>query len=124
VNISYTAPRSVKTIRWIARIWSALVVAFALWIFIPDSSSSGPIAAVDKFLLSLLGLTLLGLLIAWRWEFAGGIFAIATMIIRKIAWIILKGNWEIGFLFLWIFLLPPALMFIIAWKSENKAKKI
>ncbi len=82
--------RSVKIICWIARIWSVLVTVFLLLIFwAPDSGGPGSIASVDIFLLSLTGVALLGLLIAWCWERLGGFFTIAMLFIREIAWVIL-----------------------------------
>ena len=124
MNTSNAIPRSVKIIRWTARIWSLLAIGLGLLMLIPDSESAGPIAPVDIFLLSLTGLAMLGLLIAWRWELAGSIFTIAMLFIREIAWVILKGNWMLGFLVLWLFFLPPAIMFIIAWRLEKQAKKL
>jgi hypothetical protein len=124
MNMSNAIPRSVKIIRWTARIWSLLAIGLGLLMLIPDSESAGPIAPVDIFLLSLTGLAMLGLLIAWRWERTGGIFTIGMLFIREIAWVILKGNWMLGFLVLWLFFLPPAIMFIIAWRLEKQAKKL
>ena len=125
MNTSNTVPRSVKIIRWIARIWSVLVTVFVLLIFFaPDSGGSGPIATMDVFLLSLTGLALLGLFIAWRWEFVGGIFTIAMLFLREIAWVILKGNWLAGFLILWLLIAPPAILFLIAWGLEKKTRKV
>jgi hypothetical protein len=124
MNPSKAVPRSVKIIRWAARIWSLLAIGMGLLMLIPDSESAGPIAPVDIFLLSLTGLAMLGLLIAWRWELTGSIFTIAMLFIREIAWVILKGNWMLGFLVLWFFFLPPAIMFISAWRLEKQTKKI
>jgi len=121
MNTSTVVPRSVKITRWTARVWSLLAIGLGLLIFIPDSESAGPIAPVDKFLLSLTGFAMLGLIIAWRWERTGGIFTIAILFIREIAWVILKGNWMLGFLVLWFFFLPPAILFLIAWRQGKKA---
>ena len=61
--------RSEKIIRWIARIWSILVFGFTLLrIITPDPYATEPVPASDWFLLSLWGVAILGLLIAWRWE--------------------------------------------------------
>jgi len=123
LNAITAVPRSVKTIRWIARIWSMLVTVSALLIFFsPDSYTPGMIAPVDTFLLSLTGLALLGLLIAWRWELAGGIFTLTMLFIREIAWLILKGQWMMGFLALWVLIAPPAIAFLVSWRLEMKAK--
>jgi hypothetical protein len=69
-------------------------------------------------------LAFLGLLIAWRWELVGGIFTIAMMFIREIAWVILKGHWLVGFLILWFLIALPAILFLIAWRLERKTKKV
>jgi hypothetical protein len=117
-------PRSIKIIRWIARIWSILVFVVALLIiFSPDPYATEPVPVADWFLLSLWGVAILGLLVAWRWELVGGIITIATMFIRELTWIILKGHWLVNFLIVWLFVVPPAILFLVAWGLERKAKK-
>jgi len=122
MSISYPVPSSVKIIRWTARIWSVLATIF-LWLilFMPDSSDPGPIAPVDRFFLSLTGLTIIGLMVAWRSERVGSIFTIAMLCIREIFWVILKGGWEPGFIILWVLILPPAILYLVAWSQERKA---
>ena len=116
--------RSVKIYRWIARIWSILIFAFTLLrIFIPDPYATEPVPASDWFLLSLWGVAILGLLIAWRWELIGGIVTIATMFAREIIWVILKGDWLVNFLIIWFFVVPPAILFLVAWGLERKTGK-
>ena len=123
ITMPLAIPRFIKSTRWIARIWSLLVTAGILLIFFsPDSVDAGPIAPVDIFLLSLTGVALLGLFIAWRWELLGGIFTIAVLFFREVAWIVLKGNWEMGFLILWVLILPPAILFLIAWGLERRGR--
>ena len=113
--------RSVKTIRRVARIWSIVVIAGVLLLFFgPDSESLGGIAPVDIFLLLMTGVALIGLMIAFRWELLGGILTLTMLFLREIAWVILKGSWELGFLILWFFIAPPAILFLIAWKNEKK----
>ena len=125
MNNANPVPRTVKIIRWIARIWSILVTISALLIFFsPDSYTPGTLAPVDIFLLSLTGLALLGLFIAWRWELVGGIFTLSMLFIREIAWVILKGQWMVGFLILWVVIAPPAILFLIAWNMDGKSKRL
>ena len=120
-----TEGRGVAITRWVARIWSLLIFAFALLkIFTPDPYATGdPIPADDQFLLALWGVAILGLLIAWRWEMVGGMITIATMFIRELAWVLLKGPWLVNFLIIWAVLVPPALLFIAAWRMERKAQR-
>jgi hypothetical protein len=123
VSIANKVPHSVIIIRWMARIWSILVFVAALFvIFNPDPYSTEPVPATDWFLLSLWGVAILGLLVAWRWELVGGIITIATMFIRELAWIILRGHWLVNFLIIWLFIVPPAILFLLARGLERKAK--
>ena len=122
MSITRTVPRSVNIIRWLARVWSALVFAAALLrILTPDPYATEPVPAMDWFLLSLWGVAILGLLIAWRWELAGGIITIATMVFRELAWVILKGDWLVNFLIIWVLVVPPAILFLVAWRLKGKA---
>lgn len=124
MSTANVVPRSVKSIRWTARIWSVLVFVVALLvIFIPDPYATEPVPVADWFLLSLWGVAILGLLVAWRWELLGGIITIATMFIRELAWVILKGEWLVNFLLFWLFVIPPAILFLVAWGLERKAKE-
>lgn len=124
MSTSNDVPRSAKIIRWIARIWSILVFAFALVrIFTPDPYATEPVPVEDWFLLSLWGVAILGLLVAWRWELVGGILTIATLFFRELAWVVLKGPWFVNFLIIWAFLVPPAILFLIAWRLERNAGK-
>src|SRR4030066_2020518 len=123
MSTAQALPRSVIIIRWIARIWSFLVFAVAiLEIFVPDPNATEPVPLADWFLLSLWGVAILGVLVAWRWELVGGIITIASMFIRELVWIILKGQWLVNFLIVWLFVLPPAVLFLLAWGLEGKAK--
>ncbi|HNZ01222.1 MAG TPA: hypothetical protein PKV95_00245 [Anaerolineaceae bacterium] len=118
------ATQRIKTIRWLARILGVLVVIFwILKILDPQSGDLQQVAPVDAFLLSLTGLALAGLLLAWRWELAGGIFTLVMLLIREIAWVILKGNWMIGFLILWVMIATPAILFLAAWRMERKERQ-
>ena len=117
-------PRTLLLIRWIARIWSILVFVFVLLqIFTPDPYATQPVPLEDWFLLSLWGIAVLGLLVDWRWELAGGILTIAVMVLRELAWIVLKGAWLVNFLIVWLFLVPPAVLFLIAWRLERKERE-
>jgi hypothetical protein len=122
VTVATPTPRAIKIVRWTARIWSIVVTVGILLILLsPESLNAGPIAPEDIFLLSLTGVALIGLFIAWRWELVGGTFTIVMLFIREIAFLIIKGYWLIGFLFLWFFIATPAILFLIAWNLERKA---
>jgi len=121
MSIASPVPRSIGVIRWIARIWSLLVFAVALLIVVtPDPYATEPVPLEDWFMLGLWGMAVLGLLIAWRWELVGGSITMATMVIREIAWLILKGDWLLNFLLIWLFVVPPAILFLVAWGLERR----
>jgi hypothetical protein len=123
MNNLKAASRTEIRIRWIARIWGILIFAFTMIrIFLPDPYATEPVPASDWFLLCLWGVAILGLLIAWRWELIGGIITIATMFIRELVWVILKGDWWVNFLILWVIVVPPAILFLVAWGLERKRK--
>ena len=116
--------RSAQVIRWIARIWSIPILIFAvLRTFAPDPYATEPVPAEDWFLLGLWGVAILGLLVAWRWELVGGIITIATMFFRELAWILLKGDWLVNFLIVWVAVVPPALLFLVAWWLGRNAER-
>jgi hypothetical protein len=115
--------RSALVFRWIARIWSIPIFIFALVrTFTPDPYATEPVPTEDWFLLSLWGVAILGLLVAWRWEMVGGIMTIATMFFRELVWVLLKGNWIVNFLIIWAAVVPPAILFLVAWALEKKAE--
>lgn len=116
-------PRSVTLIRWIARIWSLLIFTVVLFMVLtPDPYASEPVPVEDWFLLSLWGVAVLGLLVAWRWERVGGLLTIATMFVRELVWVILKGGWLANFLIVWAFVVPPALLFLVVGEWESRAQ--
>ena len=76
--------RAIRVIRWTARILSVLFVAFCLLMFIGESlesrqrPDSPPLTTDAAVQLAIAGISLLGLLLAWKWELAGGIIALAA----------------------------------------------
>ncbi len=100
---SERVPRAARVMRWVARIWRGLItVAALIMVFTPDPYATEPISLRDGFLLSLWGVAILGLLLAWRWEVVGGIVTIATMVVRELAWVVLYGDWLVNFLIMWV----------------------
>jgi len=123
MNNSKEHQSAVRIIRWVARIWSALIFLFVLLrIFTPDPYATEPVTPTDLLMLSLWGVAVLGLLIAWKWELVGGILTIGILVVREITWTLLMGQWWVNFLLFWAFVVPPAVLFLIAWGLERKAK--
>ena len=117
------ALRRATAFRWVARIWSATVLALAVVeILVPDAFSGEPVPAEDWFLVTLWLLAILGLMLAWKWEALGAILAVAGMALREIAFYLFKGYWTPLFLIVWLLVIPPALLFLAAWWLERKGK--
>lgn len=70
------AKRPVTSIRWIARIWSIVIIGGTLMMIIGFAVTPEPIEedyhAGGNLMLLTLFLSVLGLGIAWRWEGLGG----------------------------------------------------
>ena len=110
-----------RAIRFSARIWGGLVFLIAvLMVVMPDPEATEPIPAEDWFLLSLWGVAVLGLVIAWRWPLVGAILTIGTMFIRELTWIVLKGEWLVSFLLFWLLVVPPAILHLVAWGLDRR----
>ena len=80
----------VNWIRWAVRILSLLFVAGCLYIIIGESlegrdrPDNPPLTARALVELEIMVVSLLGLLLAWKWELAGGIVALAFYVLGGI----------------------------------------
>lgn len=108
-----------RVLRWIARVWTIPIFGLTLlFVATPDPTITEPVPLADWFLLSLWGMAVIGLLIAWRWEAIGAVVTIAAMILREVAWLLLRGRWIVSFLIVWAVILPPAVLFLAASSTE------
>jgi len=116
-NKGFLLPR---ILRWIARIWSLLLLIFALGrVFTPDPYATRPITALEVFLLSFWGLAIIWLMLGWKWERLGAYGAIGTMITRELVYYIATGEWIINFLIIWVLIIPPAILYLFADKFNK-----
>ena len=110
----------VKVLRWIARAWSLFALTLALLIaFSPDPYAVNPIQPREVFMLSLWGIAILGLLLAWRWERLGALLTVIIMPIRELVYVLIYRDWTINFLLIWILVIPPAVMYLLAWYNDR-----
>jgi hypothetical protein len=65
----------------------------------------------------------LSLLVSWRWEIVGSVLAITALISREMAVFYLSGEFLVGFWMVWLPVLPPAILFILAWREDRKLKE-
>ena len=121
---SSKSARKLKILRWVARVWTIPVVILALVAVITSdlNTSNDPENWLSSFFLVMWGFATLGLVVGWRWELAGGLITIVTLVMRDTLYIIMGGTWVENILFVWIPLIPPAVMFLIVWRMEKSAK--
>ena len=117
---NYTSPKSVRILRWIARIWSLLALADGLILAFGGGEKQ---VLKDWPLLAMWGVAIICLLVAWKYELIGGITAIVFVILHDLFHLVVNGTWLPGFMILWALIIPPAIIFIIAWVLERKAQK-
>lgn len=79
-----------KTARWAARGLSALVLLFWGFFLVAsffggESEASRPLSARDYVGLVTMGLWLIGLVIAWKWELLGGVVVLVAYVSAGVA---------------------------------------
>jgi hypothetical protein len=128
--------RITKRIRWIARIWGTLILAYALALFIGYAGNwistgvADPYAVEDVSLLESLPpigmfISALGLGIAWRWERFGGLIAVifqaATFILLLITIPITRDfpRTAIPYLLLLV-VVTPGILFLVSWRRTRQ----
>ena len=81
-----TSNKTMKTLRIIARVMSAIIIGFSLIMFIGETIESNkrgtaePLTMYTIVQLILFGIVLLGLALAWKWELLGGILSVLAII--------------------------------------------
>lgn len=112
--------KSYKELRWILRGLSALLIVFLLIMFIgtevlyPESGEPLSLDSNAILQLSVMGIVLIGLGLAWKWELAGGIIALAGFAgLSIINPVVLATP-------LLYFYPGTAILFILHWVLENK----
>lgn len=88
-KLASSAGKRVRIVRWIARILSGLVIVFFSIFFVGEAilfptPDSTPLTGNAMLQLTLTGLSLLGLALAWKWEAFGGLLALAAYVILVI----------------------------------------
>ena len=113
-------------LRWIARIWSYIVVAFIVLFvgahFFESGSGIGSMALEDAIAFAFfpIGLTV-GLIIAWWKEGLGGLIATGSIIGFHLTMLIVGGKPD--FVLLIELLAVPGPLFIIYWLLSRKKEQ-
>ena len=108
----------IKIFRWIVRVISGLIIVFFLLMFIGETffgeNPGNPMTTSAIIQLSLTGVGLIGLGLAWRWELIGGIIALVPFLLVAIInpLILLPSP-----VYIWPF---TAVLFIVLWAISRK----
>jgi len=116
-------PQTRKIIRWIARIWAALMVAFMLFMFIAHivEDGIGPLVGFtirDAFMIVSMFGSIIGLGLAWKWERLGGWMTAGGMLAFYLFDYIFSGDFPRGPTFL-IIAFPGILFLILAYAGKK-----
>jgi hypothetical protein len=107
----FAASKNMRTVLWIARISSAVLVIFLVFMVVgytinPQGDGSGPTGR-ERIGLALFPFGLcVGYIIGWRWQLLGGIFSLVCMG----AFIVLMREWDMALIGL--IALVPAILYI------------
>ena len=110
--------KSYKELRWVLRGFSGLIIAFSLIMFIGDTffgEVGGPLTNNAILQLSITGIGLIGLGLAWKWELIGGIISLVSFVVLAI---INPVVLEIPLLFAWPL---TAILFIVLWAISRNS---
>ncbi len=105
----------IKTLRWTARVLSAMILLIWGSLFLADlfgknnHQGSSAIDFKDFSYLALMVISILGLVFAWKWELPGAIVALAAFIINAAI------NPRIMGLYIHFFIPALAIIYILVW---------
>lgn len=117
--------RLINIIRWVARIWAALMVAFMLFMFgahIVDDGLGLPfnLTARDGLMMASMFILVLGLALAWKWEKLGGWMTVLGLVAFYLFDYLFTGDFPRGTVF-HIIAFPGILFLIAAYAKEKPA---
>ena len=136
-NVSDTSDRATKWIRLIARIWSSPIIVYALIMLTGYAWNLVTIGKADPYTVEdypltealppiLMFLSVLGLVIAWRWEKLGGaitlFFIFAVLLLLFIQRPITHDFYRsaIPYLMSIVIVIPGILFFVCWWRSRSE----
>ncbi|AKI97561.1 DUF7670 domain-containing protein [Kosmotoga pacifica] len=130
--------KKAKRLLLITRIWSTVVIAFGLFIFLgyaiqylttgvadPNLAENYPF--IENIPPILIMVSIFGLILAWKWVFAGGlmaiVFSVANFVIFLIHWPLSENlNYLIAPYGINLLILIPGILYIIYWDRLRKQK--
>ncbi len=109
--------KTTRIIRWTARIWSALMAALILIIFIGDAVAEGigPLFGLslrDILMMVAFFIVFLGLILGWKWERLAGYLIVGGMVAFYLVDFLLSEDFPRGPTFLMIAF--PGFLYLLA----------
>jgi hypothetical protein len=116
-NAASSARRVVTVVRWVARILSALFIILCLILFAGEGvfrdPGSPPLTTSAIIQLTIMGIGLAGLALAWKWELIGALVALAAYVVNILVNPKAVAVFPIPFL---------ALLFFVCWWLDRRRK--
>lgn len=111
---------SVVLIRWSARILSGLIVLFFGFFLVAhligdEGRPSRPLVWSDYVILASLTASLVALLLAWKWEFAGAAIALVAIVICAVV------NWRV-LVFPGALIPLSSVLYLISWWTNHASR--
>ena len=109
-----------NVMRWVARIWGSAIAAFVLFFLVMDQLSGGAAESLSsKEVLTFICFPLspiVGFILAWKWEFRGGLLVLLGMISLSI----LRPDLLNEFPLIAAIIIPALILTWLGWTSRSK----
>ena len=112
----------ILVVRWLARVWSIISVGLLLLFFIGEGFDPAQITFFEwiGLLFFPLGVSV-GLIMAWRWEVAGGRITIGSFLAFYTEQYLTSGRFPGGPYFALI--AAPGIFFVVCWLKSNHLER-
>ena len=113
--------RWVVVARWTARVWSLVPILWSLAeVLFPHTDPGAQVFWYEWLALSIMGVAVLGLALAWRWERLGGWLSLSAMIVFTPVFILTVERWFPTLFILLGAVGLPAALFLLAGYAGQK----
>jgi len=117
--------KSTRSLRKIARLWSGVIISLGILMFIAEIIESqtmelDPYPWFENLIPVTLGLAVVGLALAWKYEGIGGAAAVGFSVVNLLLYIA-TGRTRVGAVA--IILTPvvvPGILFLICWRRSRE----